>query len=132
MSVSDMELPSNRKFGFFFAIVFVLFGIYFIFERLNTTAYVFLVFAAGFLVVSFAKADVLLPLNKMWMRLGLLLGKIISPIVLAIIFFGLFTPISLLMRLYGRDELHLKPSNKASYWKQRVEDMSNDAFKRQF
>ena len=73
------------------------------------------------------------PLNKLWMRLGLLLGMIMSPIVMGIIFFGLFTPISLVMRLLGRDELKLKPKPCQSSWRL-VEHSRPDlqSFKNQF
>ncbi|MDC0087662.1 SxtJ family membrane protein, partial [Amylibacter sp.] len=70
-----------------------------------------------FLFVTILKADLLFPLNKMWMTLGLLLSMVASPILMGVIFFCLFTPISILMRLIGRDELFLKPSYKKSFWK---------------
>ena len=90
------------------------------------------VVAVIFLVVTIAKADILLPLNKLWMKFGLLLGMIISPIILGVIFFGLFTPIALLMRLSGRDELRLKFSSKASHWILRSESIQSKSFKNQF
>jgi hypothetical protein len=66
------------------------------------------------------------------MRFGLLLGKLMNPIVLGIIFFGLFTPISILMRLCGRDELRLKLTHKSSHWITRSDHASSESFKRQF
>ena len=75
----------------------------------------------------------LLPFNKLWMMLGVFLGKIISPIVIGIIFFGLFTPISLFMKLFRRDELRLKLKPSKTHWKIRNEGNSQvDAFKHQF
>jgi len=133
MNLSDVELPSNRKFGFFFTAVFAVVGAYFLNEGSSDAAYLFFGLAAIFLLVTVVKADLLLPLNKLWMRFGLLLGMIVSPIVLGIIFFGMFTPISLLMRLFGRDELRLKLANRASHWKERnIDNTQNDAFKHQF
>ena len=85
-----------------------------------------------FLLVTLVKSDALLPLNKLWMRFGLLLGMIVSPIVLGIIFFGLFTPIAILMRLSGRDELRLKFNQKASHWILRGEPIKSESFKHQF
>jgi len=85
-----------------------------------------------FLLVTLLKSDVLLPLNKLWMRLGILLGMIVSPIVLGIIFFGLITPIAMLMRLSGRDELHLKFTQKTSHWISREEPVKSESFKYQF
>ena len=62
----------------------------------------------------------------MWMRFGLLLGMIISPIVLGVLFFGMFTPMAIAMRLMGRDELRLKKQNIDSFWKKRKEDDQNN------
>ena len=133
MNFSDVELPSNRKFGFFFTAVFALVGAYLLNGTSTYVAYTCIALAVAFLLATLIKADVLLPLNKLWMRFGLLLGMIISPIVLGIIFFGLFTPISLLMRLFGRDELRLKLSDRPSHWKPRSQDdVQTDAFKNQF
>ena len=133
MNLTDTELPSNRKFGFFFTSVFALTSAYFFHEASIILAYIFCVVATMFLAVTILKTDALLPLNRLWMRFGLLLGIFISPIVLGIIFFGLFTPISLLMRVFGRDELRLKLSNRESHWKERnTNDTQTDAFKNQF
>ncbi|MDA9369932.1 SxtJ family membrane protein [Amylibacter sp.] len=132
MKFSDIELPSNRKFGFFFTFVFAVAAAYF-FNSINMIwAYIFAIASLIFLVFTLAKADILLPLNKLWMRFGLLLGMIVSPIVLGIIFFGLFTPIAILMRLSGRDELRLRFSHKVSHWITRSEPINSESFKHQF
>ena len=111
MKFSEIELPSNRKFGFFFTFVFAVAATYFYYlANLNWT-YVFIAAALIFLLVTLVKSDALLPLNKLWMRFGLLLGRIVSPIVLGVIFFGLFTPIAMFMRIIGRDELRCESDN---------------------
>ena len=133
MKLSEVELPSNRKFGFFFAAVFAAAGAYFLVREPGFLSYGLLTVSALFLLASLFKDDVLTPLNKLWMRFGLLLGMIISPIVLGIIYFGLFSPISLLMRVFGRDELRLKLSGRKSHWKERNSEVSMaDGFKNQF
>ena len=132
MKFSEVELPSNRKFGFFFTLVFAVAAAYFFYSIKLTWAYAFIAAALIFLVITLVKSDALLPLNKLWMRFGLLLGMIVSPIVLGVIFFGLFTPIAILMRLSGRDELRLKFSQKASHWISRNEPIKSDSFKHQF
>ena len=132
MKFSEIELPSNRNFGFFFTFVFAVAATYFYYSANVTWAYVFIAAALIFLLVTLIKSDVLLPLNKLWMRFGLLLGMIVSPIVLGIIFFGLFTPIAFFMRLSGRDELRLKLSKKASHWISRSEPLKSESFKQQF
>ena len=116
VKVSEVELPSNRKFGFFFTLVFSVAAAYSYYSTNLNWAYVLIAAASLFLLVTLTKSDALLPINKLWMRFGLLLGMIVSPIVLGLIFFGLFTPIAMLMRLSGRDELRLKFSQKGSHW----------------
>ena len=132
MKFSEIELPSNRKFGFFFTFVFVVAAAYFYYSDNVTWANVFSAVALVFMLVTLTKSDALLPLNKLWMRFGLLLGMIVSPIVLGVIFFGLFTPISMLMRLSGRDELRLKFTHKVSHWISRGGPIKSESFKNQF
>ncbi len=132
MNFSEVQLPSNRKFGFFFVVVFGVVGVYFFNKSDTTTSYVFFGLAGLFLIVTLVKSDVLLPLIKLWMGFGFFLGMIISPIVLGIIFFGLFAPISIVMRVCGRDELRLKLANRNSHWKHRAEDSKTGTFKNQF
>ncbi|MDA9930892.1 SxtJ family membrane protein [Alphaproteobacteria bacterium] len=132
MKFSEIELPSNRKFGFFFTVVCAVAAAYFYYSVNLNWAYVFTVIALIFLLITLIKSDALLPLNKLWMRFGLLLGMIVSPIVLGMIFFGLFTPIAMLMRLSGRDELRLEFTQKASHWISRGEPIKSESFKNQF
>ena len=132
MNLSSVELPSNRKFGFFLTVIFLAACSYFFFVGTVTTAGIFGSLAMLFLLVTIAKDDVLLPLNKLWMRIGLLLGMIVSPIVLGLIFFVLFTPIALIMRVIGRDELRLRLSEKESHWIERGTATQTDSIKYQF
>ena len=132
MKFSEIELPSNRKFGFFFTFVFAVAATYFYYLANVPWTYLFLAAALAFLLITLVKSDALLPLNKLWMRFGLLLGMIVSPIVLGVIFFGLFTPIAMLMRFSGRDELRLKFNQKASHWISREEPIKSESFKHQF
>ena len=128
----EYELPSNRKFGFFFTFVFAVVAAYLYYSAIIIWAYVFFGAASIFLIITLIKSDLLLPLNNLWMRFGFLIGMIVSPLVLGIIFFGLFTPIAMLMRLSGRDELRLKFAHKASYWILRTEPIKSESFKHQF
>ena len=132
MKFSETELPSNQKFGFFFTFVFSIAAAYFYYAANIGWAYVFVAAASILLLITLIKADALLPLNKLWMRFGLLIGMIVSPIVLGIIFFILFTPTALFMRLSGRDELRLKFIQKASHWISRNEPIKAESFKDQF
>lgn len=132
MTFPEVELPSNRKFGFFFTSVFAIMTIYFYYDELIHWAYAFAFISVIFLIVTLVKADVLLPLNILWMRLGFLLGKVVSPVILGLIFFGIFTPIAVLTRISGRDELGLKLMKKPSYWTSRSEPVKSESFKNQF
>jgi hypothetical protein len=132
MNWSSLELPSNRKFGFFFSIVFLAAAIYFYINNTDLVVYVLGILSALFFVITFVKADLLLPLNKLWMKVGFMLGIILSPIVLGIIFFFLFTPIAFHMRLFGRDELKLRFKKQPSYWIKRDKEVQSDFYKNQF
>ena len=95
--------------------------------------YFFLTLGIVCLLITLFNPKILLPFNKLWMQFGFLLGIFISPIVLGLIFFGLFTPISLLMRLFRRDELEIKFIKKNSYWKKRdVNTIKPITFEQQF
>ena len=132
MKLPETELPSNKKFGNFFTFVFIIIASYFYFNKSLNLTYIFGVVAAVFILVTILKDELLLPLNRLWMRFGLLIGMIIGPVVLGLIFFTLFTPVAIFMRLFGRDELHLKYKKKSSYWILRDDSICADSFKRQF
>jgi hypothetical protein len=133
MQLIDIELPSNKKFGLFFCLVFLALSVSTFLNNKSAVASLFFLLCIIFLILSLVKADVLLPLNKLWMRFGFLLGMIVSPVVLGVLFFGLFTPISLFMRLFGRDELHLRSFKSESYWiPKEAEKQTPDGFKHQF
>ena len=132
MKFLDIELLSNKKFGFFFTFVFAILAFYFLFIDSILWAQTLATLAVLFLLITVIIPQVLLPLNKLWMRLGLLLGMIVSPIVLGIIFFGLVTPYGVVMGMFGRDELRLKFTKKSSHWISRSESIKSDSFKNQF
>jgi hypothetical protein len=132
MNFSDIKIPSNRKFGFFLTLVFFVAASYFFLSKSITAAYILIALVITFLLTTLFKADVLLPLNKLWMCFGILLGMIVSPIVLGLIFFSLFTPIAFLMRLCGRDELRLQFKKKSSHWIKRDILSQTESFWRQF
>jgi len=132
MKFSELELPSNRKFGFFFTFIFIIAAVYFYNSASMLLACTLAIASAILLGVTLVNADILLPINKLWMRFGFLLSMIVSPIVLGIIFFGLFTPIAFVFRLSGRDELRLKFVKKRSHWISRAEPIKSESFKYQF
>tara|TARA_X000000368_G_scaffold406825_1_gene385570 strand:- start:297 stop:710 length:414 start_codon:yes stop_codon:yes gene_type:complete len=129
---SEIEIPSNKKFGYFFTLVFIIIAGYLYANKSLDLAYIFGTISAIFFIITIFKADLLLFLNKLWIRFGLLLGMIISPFVLGILFFVFFTPMAILMKLYGRDELRLKFKKNITYWILRDNQIMPDSFKNQF
>ena len=128
------QLPTNKKFGLLFAVIFLALALYANYKN-EATAIIglLLLISCFFLISSFFFQALLTQLNKAWFMLGLALGKVVSPIVLGIIFFGLITPIALIARLIGRDELKLKRPQKSTYWSQPIGSNSDaDSFKNQF
>ncbi len=110
------ERSSDRSFGFVFAAVFALIGLYNLWHSGRAWPWLALV-AAAFLAVALIRPALLAPLNKLWMKLGLLLGAIVNPLVLGLLFFLVFTPMALIARLVGKDFLRLKRRPEAkSYW----------------
>ena len=87
MKYAKIELPSSRKFGFFFTFVFLIIASYFFLSDGILISYAFFTLAAVLLLITFVNEHALHPLNKLWMRFGQLLGILISPIILGIIFF---------------------------------------------
>jgi hypothetical protein len=126
-------MPSNIKFGWFFSAVFVMIALYSYIKGLYTFAFVATILIFLFLISILFSPKLLTPINRLWYDLGLLLGKIISPIVLAVMFFLIISPIALVTRLFGRDELKLKKLSLQSYWVNRQSSESiSDSFKNQF
>ena len=129
---SELKLPSNKKFGFFFSVIFLLISSYYLYLNEIIIALILGFISVLFFFVSLLNAGLLLPLNIVWMKLGILLGKLISPIVLGTIFFFMFTPVAVIMRLVGRDELRLRLNFQDSYWIKRKSSINKASFKRQF
>ena len=132
MKPSEIKLPSNRKFGLFFAAIFLIASFYSYYIGSEIMVYILGTICGIFLIITIVNADVLLPLNKLWMKFGILLGMIVNPIIMGIIFFGIFTPIAIVMRLFGRDELRLRFKKKKTHWINRKAFNVFNSFKKQF
>ena len=111
----NVKLPSNKNFGIVFFVVFLLISLWPLLGK-SEIRYWPLMIAIIFLVLGLANSSLLNPFNKLWYKFGIFLGKIISPIIMGIIFFSVVTPIGLIMRLLGKDVLNLKLSDYKSYW----------------
>ena len=113
--MDDIKISSNRSFGIVFFIVFLLIALYPLSYSGEIRAWSVII-SLIFLVLGLFNSKILTPLNKLWFKFGIFLGKIISPIIMGIIFFLVVTPIGLSMRLLGKDLINLKYNNNKSYW----------------
>ena len=110
-----LKISSNRSFGIIFFIVFILIGIW---PLLNYESYRSwaIITAFIFLILGLINSKLLTPLNILWFKFGIFLGKIVSPFVMGMIFFFVVTPIAILMRILKKDLLNLKFNSDDSYW----------------
>ena len=115
MHNKNIKISSNRNFGIVFFIVFLLIAIYPFFKNENIRIWSLIV-SIIFLVLSILKSKLLTPFNKIWFKFGLLLGRMISPIIMSMIFFVVVTPTAILMKLLRKDLLNLKFNNNKTYW----------------
>ena len=113
--MDDIKISSNRSFGIVFFIVFLLIALYPLTYSQDIRIWSVIISLIFFFLGLF-NSKILTPLNKLWFKFGIFLGKIISPIIMGIIFFLVVTPIGLLMRLLGKDLINLKYNNNKSYW----------------
>ena len=116
---------SNKSFGILFFVVFLGLGLWPLTNDKNINIYLIII-SIIFLILGLLNSKLLSPLNLFWIKFGELLGKIIAPIVMAIIYFFILTPISLIVRLFGKDLLSLKFSKQIkTYWTKRKKDLGS-------
>ena len=115
MNNDKIEISSNRSFGIIFFIVFLLIAIYPLIKNEELRIWS-LIIAIIFLILGLLNSKILTPLNKLWFKFGLFLGKIVSPMIMGMIFFLVVTPIAFLMRIIGKDLLNLKFNKNKTYW----------------
>ncbi len=113
--MDEVKLGSNRSFGIVFFLVFLVIALYPIINKQDIRLWS-LIISLIFLILGLANSKILTPLNKLWFKFGIFLGKMISPIIMGIIFFLVVTPIGYLMRAFGKDVLNLKYNDNKSYW----------------
>ena len=108
-----------------FFVVFLILALWPLTKKGEINLYLILI-AAIFLVLGLSNSRILSPLNKIWIKFGELLGRIIAPVVMALVYFFILTPISLLVRLFGKDLIGMKFSNTTnSYWIKRNKNMGS-------
>ena len=121
--MDDIKISSNRSFGIVFFVVFLIIAIYPLTYSEDVRLWSVII-SIIFLVLGILNSKILTPLNKLWFKLGIFLGKIISPIIMGIIFFLVVTPTGLIMRLLGKDVLNLKYNKNKSYWIEKTDQKS--------
>ena len=121
--MNDVKIGSNRSFGIVFFVVFLLIGLYPLINADSIRIWSVII-SLFFLILGLMNSKILNPLNKLWFKFGILLGKIVSPLVMGIIFFLVVTPIGILMKILKKDLLNLKFNNKETYWIEKNEPKS--------
>ena len=122
--MDDVKISSNRSFGIVFFIVFILIAFYPLINQEEIRIWSVLI-SLLFLILGIINSKILTPLNKVWFKFGIFLGKIISPIVMGLIFFLVVTPIAVLMRMLKKDLLNLKFNKNNSYWIEKTDPKSS-------
>ena len=123
------KISSNKSFGILFCVVFAIVALWPIMKGGSLRIWPIPI-SLIFLTLGLFKSKLLNPLNIVWVKFGELLGRIIAPLVMAIIYFIIVTPIGLFMRLIGKDLLNIKFTKNSSYWIKRKKNISS--MKRQF
>ena len=121
---------SNKSFGLLFFVVFLIIGLWPL-KNGESLNYYFIIASVVFLILGLLNSKLLSPLNKSWIKLGEILGIIIAPIVMALVYFVILTPISIIVRVFGKDLLGLKfLKEKDTYWIKRKKILGS--MKKQF
>ena len=130
MKKNSVKISSNRSFGFLFFVVFIAISLWPLKSQGDLRLWAFIL-SLVFLVLGVLNSRFLTPLNKLWFKFGILLGSIISPIVMGIVFFIVVTPIGLIMRFLGKDMLRINKNKLVStYWINR--EKQKTTMKKQF
>ena len=122
--MSDIKISSNKSFGIVFFIFFLLISLYPLKNSEEIRIWSLLI-SIIFLILGLLNSRLLTPLNKLWFKFGILLGKIISPFFLGVIFFFVVTPTGFLMKMFKKDILNLKFNKNKTYWIENKETKSN-------
>ena len=124
MNSQKIKIGSNKSFGVVFFVVFLIIGLYPLIYNDNPKIWA-LITSAIFLFLGLINSKLLTPLNKAWFIFGIFLGKIVSPFIMGIIFFLVVTPIGFIMKILGKDLLQLKfNKNVQTYWIEKSDQKS--------
>jgi len=109
------KISSNRSFGVTFSIFFLLLSLYFFFKN-EKIYYSLIIISLIFLTLGILKSKILTNPNKIWVMFGEKLGFIIAPIIMALVYFTVVTPIALILKICGKDVLNIKNKKAQTYW----------------
>ena len=123
MEDKKIKIGSNRSFGIVFSIVFLIIALYPLLND-DTVKIWLIILSLTFFILGLLNSNILSPLNRIWFKFGIILGGIVSPIVMGLVFFFVVTPISLILRLLKKDTLNLKKNDSMTYWINKLDKKS--------
>ena len=115
MEDKKIKVGSNRSFGVVFSIVFLIIALLPLING-NSIRIWLVILSLIFFILGLLNSNILFPLNRIWFKFGIILGGIVSPIIMGLVFFLVVTPTSLILRLFKKDILNLKKNDSMSYW----------------
>ena len=121
--MSRIKVGSNKSFGIVFFVFFLVVGLYPLINQDSLRIWS-IVISIIFLILGLINSQILTPLNILWFKFGMLLGRFVSPIVMGLVFFLVVTPTGLIMRLFNKDLLKLRKNKNSSYWIKKPETKS--------
>ena len=124
-----MKKSSSKSFGYLFFGLFLILSLWPVLND-NSINFLFLSISAVFLILTIFKVKILDFLNNYWIKLGELLGKVIAPIIMFLVFFVIVTPLSLLTKLLKKDLLNMRFNDSKTYWTNKVKKI--DSMDKQF
>ena len=124
-----MKKSSSKSFGYLFFGLFLILSLWPVLND-NSINFLFLSISAVFLILTILKSKILDFLNNYWIKLGELLGRVVAPIIMFLVFFVIVTPLSLLTKLLKKDLLNMRFNDSKTYWANKVKKI--DSMDKQF
>ena len=118
MKNSNIKIGTNKSFGIVFFVFFFIVSIFPLLDDGNIRVWSFII-SIIFLILGILNSKILTPLNQVWFKFGVLLGRFVSPVVMGVVFFAIVTPTAVIMRVLQKNLLNLKKGNKKTYWIER-------------
>ena len=123
MDDKKIKIGSNRSFGVVFSIVFLIIALLPLING-NSIRIWLVILSLIFFILGLLNSNILFPLNRIWFKFGIILGGIVSPIIMGLVFFLVVTPTSLILRLFKKDVLSLKKNDSMTYWIKKLDKKS--------